>query len=144
MCNLSALGYTWVLLRRVGARGCERSPQKGIKSQCCQPFWTPFWHRNREKRCRTIKKTRPAQQAKKSSISDAIPGGPFCCPDSKYHMFRRGCPCPFEWLWGAIWGHFLTTLPSKVPIWTSQGVSKKLSQKRSRKRATSNFERVWA
>ena len=96
----SQLEESWQLLVALGG-ACEFLLVFG--SPCPRnwnPFWTPFWHRNREKRCRTSKKTRPAQQAKKSSISDAILCGPLCCPDSKYHMFRRVCPCPFEWLRG--------------------------------------------
>ena len=57
------------------------------------------------------------------------------CFEGSAHVHLNG----FGVALGAIWGHFLTTLRSKVPIWTSQGVSKKLSQKRFQKRATTNL-----
>ena len=69
-------------------------------------FWMSSWHRNREKSSKTNKKTRPAQQANRNSISVASLGSPLWCPDSKYHMFCRARPFPFEWLWGRFWLSF--------------------------------------
>ena len=60
--------------------GCPR-PRKW------SPFWRPFRHQNRQRPCKTVEKHGPAQQTKKSSISEATQGGPLYCPDSKYHLF---------------------------------------------------------
>ena len=46
------------------------------------------------------KKQAPRKQAEQKSISDPSPTSPMQLPHSKYHMFRRVHPSPFEWLWG--------------------------------------------
>ena len=90
----------WQLLVALGG-ACEFCRFLGRHAHESLPhFGHPFGNEIEKSGAEPVKKTRPAQQAKKSSISNVIPGGPFCCPDSKYHMFRRACPCPFEWLRG--------------------------------------------
>ena len=81
------------------ANGTIVTPIGAILSLCCvllisgrirpripSPFWRPFSHQNRQRLCKTVKKHGPAQQTKKSLISEATQGGPSYSPHSKYHM----------------------------------------------------------
>ena len=97
------------------------------------PFWGPFRHQNRQRRWTNVKKQGPAQQTKKSSISEATQGGPLCRRDSKYHMSESVADVHLD-DFGVTWGSHLEplwdTLPVQSPNLSVTGVPKKHSPKK--------------